>query len=392
MGGMRGRAAIAAAACALVVAGLGGALTWGAGSHPARARLTYRSVPVTATRPATSLTAPSPTEPATTAPSTTTTSPPATTAPTPVPTTRPAPPPANAFLAGCPPPPHAPIPPSPPWHPKVLVPDRNLPPVQPPAPWRSAAASFSGTGMWIWQWQRTDGGDAKAIVRQATAAHLRQLWVRVGDSMNGFYGAPELGQLVPVAHAAGLSVIAWGFPYLYDPVGDAAWTRQVLAWHDAGGRTVDGFSPDIEMTTEGVDLTAQRVAVYLQEVRRAAGSRPVVATVYPPSDANWTGGQYPYRAIAPYVDGFAPMIYWECTDPGADATLDVSRLATLRPVHIIGQAFDMADVGGRTVAPSGAEITEFLQAGRRAGAVGASLWVWQDATPGEWAAMSAYRW
>jgi hypothetical protein len=246
--------------------------------------------------------------------------------------------------------------------------------------------------MWIWQWARTDGGNAAGIVAQARRDGLHQLWIRVGDSMHGFYGAQELDAIVPAAHAAGLSVIAWGFPYLYDPVGDARWTAQILAWHDPHGQYVDGYSADIERPSEGVYLTAQRAAVYLEQVRRAAGDRLVVATVYPPSNAYWYGGQYPYSAMAPYVDAFAPMVYWECTDPGQDVALAVARLSTLRPVHVIGEAFNFADVGGRTVSPSGAEITEFMSAGRVDHAVGASFWVWQYATPPEWAAIATFRW
>jgi len=245
--------------------------------------------------------------------------------------------------------------------------------------------------MWIWQWGSTDGGDADQVVQQAVAAGLHQLWVRVGDSMNGFYGGDELDSLVPVAHAHGLSVIAWGFPYLWDPVGDAQWTAQILGWRAPDGQQVDGYSADIEEATEGVMLSAQRAAVYLELVRQAAGSRLVVATVYPPTDANWDGA-YPYQAMAPYVDAFAPMIYWECTDPGTDAATDIARLSTLRPVHVIGQAFNFAGDGGRTDSPSAAEITEFLSASRRAGALGASFWVWQEATPEEWAAVSGSPW
>jgi hypothetical protein len=295
-----------------------------------------------------------------------------------------------AALAGCPVPPHPPLPASPPpWHPAVLT--TSLPPVKAPAPWTSHVAALTGKGMWIWEWTSTDGGDAGEIVQQAVSAGLHQLWVRVGDSMNGFYGANELDALVPLAHANGIAVIAWGFPYLWDPVGDAQWTAQILDWRAADGQQVDGFSADIEKPTEGVMLDAQRVAVYLELVRQAAGNRLVVATVYPPTDANWDGG-YPYRAIAPYIDAFAPMVYWECTDPGADAALDVARLSTLRPVHVIGQAFNFASVGGRAVSPSGAEIAEFLSAGRRAGALGASFWVWQEATPEEWTTIAGFPW
>jgi hypothetical protein len=142
--------------------------------------------------------------------------------------------------------------------------------------------------MWIWEWASTDGGEAGAIVAQAASEGLHQLWVRVGDSMNGFYSAEELDALVPIAHAHGIDVIAWGFPYLWDPVGDAAWTAQILDWRAPDGQQVDGYSADIEEATEGVMLSAQRAAVYLELVRQVARSRLVVATVYPPTDANWT--------------------------------------------------------------------------------------------------------
>lgn len=273
----------------------------------------------------------------------------------------------------------------------MLVPDSQLPPVSAPAPWHSNLQPIDGKGMWIWQWSQTESGNASAVVARAVRAGLHQLWVRVGDSKDGFYGSAELAALVPAAHAAGLAVIGWGFPYLYDPEGDARWTAQILAWRDPSGQQLDGYSADIERSSEGVDLTARRAAVYLQAVRRAAGSRLIVATVYPPIDSYWAGA-YPYRSMAPYVDAFAPMIYWECTNPATDAAVDVARLSTLRPVHVIGQDFDMAAEGGRPVAPTGAEITAFLAAARRAGAAGGSFWVWQSATPEEWAALSSFSW
>lgn len=326
---------------------------------------------VTTTVPPTTLPAP------TTSTSSTTVAPPA---------------PQPAALAGCPVPPAPPGPPAPPpWHPANLVPDSALPPVQPPAPWKSSLSAIEGKGMWIWLWSETDGGNAVSVVKQAQAAGLHQLWVRAGDSKNGFYGASELAALVPVAHAAGIRVVAWGFPYLYDPVGDAAWTAQILGWRAPDGESVDAYSADIERPSEGVDLTAQRVGVYLQSVRKSAGDTPIIATVYPPLDQYWSGA-YPYKTMATYVDAFAPMVYWECVDPASAAAQAISRLSTLRPVHVIGQAFNMADVGGRVDAPSGAEIQEFLSEAKRAGALGASLWVWQTATSEEWSSLSSYAW
>jgi hypothetical protein len=360
---------------ALLVAGVSAAVAT-AGSPARHASVAHRTrtTAATTTLPPTS---PPPTTAATTttaASTTTTTTPPAA--------------PAQLQLAGCPVPPNTPVPPTtPPWHPATLVPDSSLPPVTAPPPWRSNLSAIQGKGMWIWEWSQTDGGNPQAIVAQARQAGLHQLWVRVGDSKNGFYGAAELNALVPAAHAAGLAVIAWGFPYLYDPQGDARWSQQVLAWRDPAGQGVDGFSADLEERTEGVDMTPQRAAVYLELVRRYAGNRLIVATVYPP-----TRNGYPYGAMSPYVDAFAPMIYWECTNPVADASFDISRLATMRPVHVIGQAFNLAGEGGRANSPSAAEITAFMSASKAAGAVGASFWVWQSATPPEWSALSAFAW
>jgi hypothetical protein len=272
-----------------------------------------------------------------------------------------------------------------------LVPDAALP-AQAPAPvWVSNVSALSGKGMWVWEWNQTDGGSADAVVRDATQRGLHQLWVRVADSQSGFYGGAVLDALVGKAHAAGLKIIGWGFPYLYDPVADAGWTAQALSWHDSHGEHIDGFSADIERSTEGVDLTEPRVAIYLGDVRSAAGSRLIVATVYPPTDAISQSG-YPYAVMARYVDAFAPMVYWGCTDPATDAARALSRLATLRPVHLIGQAYNMAADGGRTSAPSADEIRSFLDTGLRGGAVGASFWDWQSANDEDWRAIGAFSW
>jgi hypothetical protein len=271
------------------------------------------------------------------------------------------------------------------------VPDAALPPVTAPAPWAADLGAIDGKGMWVWEMPKTEGGDVAAIVQRAVGAGLHQLWVRVGDSQSGFYAVAALDALVPAAHRAGIAVIGWGFPYLYDPVADALWTLDALRWTGPGGARLDGFSADLERPSEGVDMTAARVAAYLETVRAGAGNRLLVATVYPPTNGNWFGA-YPYHAMSPYVDAFAPMVYWECTDPAADAAQAIGRLSALRPVHVIGQAFSLADVGGRVPSPSAAETEWFLAAAARGGARGASFWVWQSATPDEWQALAAYPW
>jgi hypothetical protein len=249
---------------------------------------------------------------------------------------------------------------------------------------------LSGKGLWIWRLPATEHGDIGAIVTKATQAGLHQLWVRVGDSRDGFYAPSQLAGLVPAAHRAGLAVIGWGFPYLYDPVGDAGWTKQALAWQGPDGGRLDGFAADIETPSEGTALSARRAVTYLGFARPAAQGRPLVATVFPPTTHNLS--TMPYAPMAPFVDAFAPMMYWGCTEPGAYAQMALAHLSAMAPVHLIGQAYNMADEGGRPASPSSAEILRFLAVARSGGAVGASLWSWQGMTGEEYGALASFPW
>lgn len=237
--------------------------------------------------------------------------------------------------------------------------------------------------MWLTVWPGTRV-NAPAIVATARAAGLGQLWIRTGSTQDGFYGAAELKALVPDAHAAGIAVIAWDFSTLSDPAADAA--RAADALRDGA----DAFGADIESPAEGTYLTSRRVAYYLSLVRADAGARPVVAIV--PRPTSYWLASYPYRAEAPYVDAFAPMVYWSCTEPGAAVSAAIAGLHKLRPVVPIGQDYDMASEGGRQGLPSGAEIWRFLDVARRAGALGASLYDFESGGQPQLAALGAYPW
>lgn len=294
---------------------------------------------------------------------------------------------------GCPLPPRPPRPPKPAGLPKgvTLVPEDQVPaPLAPPAARTADASVVAGRGMWTWQWGKTEGGDLGAVVRRAKAAGLRTLWVRVADSKSGFYGAKYLDTLVPLAHREGLKVVGWGFPFLGDPVADGAWTAQVLAWQKDGQR-LDAFSPDLETASEGVVVTDKRIATYLGLARQGLDGRPLVATVYNPTDKWWAS--YPYRLVASYADAMAPMVYWGCREPGADVQRAVSRMASLGlPVIPAGQSYDMASDGGRRGNPTGPETLRFLHQARSSGALGAAFWVWQDTSAEQWQAISSYPW
>ncbi len=292
---------------------------------------------------------------------------------------------------GCPPPKRGgTFTPVKPWRPAKVVREADLPAALPALKRSPSLDAVRGKGMWTYIWDETEGGSAAAVVAKAKATGLDQIWVRTGSSKSGFYAAPELRALLPLAHAAGIKVVAWDFPYLYDPVADAARAKVTLDFSVAGHR-IDAFSPDIESPSEGTQLTTKRLRVYLSRLQRAMGDRPLVSTVPHANDHWWK--TYDYRTQVPYVDAFAVMAYWNCTEPGDEVERSIRRLGPLgKPLHMIGQTFDMGPYGGRVGDPRGREVWRFTDVTHRAGLLGASFYVWQFTTREQFAALAAYPW
>jgi hypothetical protein len=285
--------------------------------------------------------------------------------------------------AGCP----APIKHPSSWTPKPLgapkVADAALPAPLPRGAKAADLDALTGKGIWITNWANDDV-DANAVVAKAKKAGLSSIWVRSGGSRQGYYGGRVLPALVPAAHRAGIKVVAWDFPFLSDPVADAARAQKALA------TGIDAFAPDVETAAEGTHATSKRVTLYLSLVRSYAGDRPVAATVPRPTPKRLK--TFPYAAFAPYADAFVPMVYWSCNEPGLLVQQSLKRLGHWLPVAPVGQAYDMRTDGGRAGLPTRAETWRFLDSARRGGAVGASLWTMETVGKGQWSALSAYPW
>ena len=312
--------------------------------------------------------------------------------PPPPPPAPPSPPPPPAGPLPAPPePPQAgcPVPrggggfPPPPALPPAAVAEEALPAPLPPGPKATDLSAVSGRGIWVTNWPTTQL-DVPALVSRVKDAGLQSIWVRTGGTRQGYYGNQVLPELVPAAHAAGLKVVAWDFPFMSDPVADAARAKAAL---DAG---IDAIAPDVETTYEGTYATPRRVELYLSLVRSYAGTRPVAATVPRPTPRRLE--TFPYAAFPAYADLFVPMVYWSCNEPGELVAQSMQHLGALLPVHPVGQGYDMGSEGGRPGLPTFAETWRFLDAARRGGAVGASLWTIEKAGPQQWDALRQYPW
>jgi len=242
--------------------------------------------------------------------------------------------------------------------------------------------------MWIWLPEYVEGGDPAAIVARAQAAGLSHVYVRTGSSVDGFYAAAFIEALLPVAHAAGIRVIGWDFPYFDDLNADTARALEAIQYTTPTGDRLDGFSPDIETALEGVNLTPENAAAYSQTLRNAVGpSYLLIATVPRPSPARQA--DYPYGRVLPPYDAVAPMVYWIDTPPDVDTSEAIEFLAQFgKPVLPIGQAYDSGLEGGPPGSPTGADIDSFMNTALAGGAPSVSFWSWQHATDEMWQAIA----
>lgn len=253
-----------------------------------------------------------------------------------------------------------------------------------------------GKGMWLYMPDRVEGGNVDALVARATAVGLTHIYVRTGSSRSGLHSTSYLDQLLGKAHAAGIRVYGWDFPYLEDIQADVDRAMAAMMHTTPDGHRIDGFAPDIETPSEGTNLNAETAGTYSEKLRAAAGAGyPLIAVV--PRPSSYMKVVYPYQAIIPHYDAVAPMVYWLNRQPDTDAGPAVAYFRDLfaKPVFPIGQAYNGEPEGGRPGPPPPDEINRFLVASEEAGAVGASFWSWQHADQPIWDAIQAapqFRW
>ena len=250
-----------------------------------------------------------------------------------------------------------------------------------------------GTGMWLYQWDETEGGDARRIVHRAQITGLSHLYVRTGTRKGGFDGGPVLRELLPATKGTNIQVIAWDFPQLANPVADARRLAAAAKFRVPGAPRIMAVAPDIETGAEGTKLSTAAVDLYMRHLRRILPSDVAIIGVVPwPSEKRV--GRYPFGTVAKYSDAVAPMAYWINRDPATVVRQSMQRLKVFRkPVLPIGQAYDpRIDIPTlKWGPPSRAQMDAFFRTADRMGARSVSLWVWQFASPDQWRALAAAR-
>jgi hypothetical protein len=251
---------------------------------------------------------------------------------------------------------------------KITVLPEPKPVTQPARTDGTLPAALRGDGMWIWQLEKSDGGNLDAIAARAAAAHLSTVFVKAGDGTTAWDQFSPL--LVGALHQHGLKACAWQFVYGNSPAAEAA--VGAAAVH-AGA---DCLVIDAESQYEGKYAAAQ---TYMNALRAAIGNGfPLGLTSFPYVDYH---PGLPYSVfLAPGTGAQAnlPQAYWKDIGGSVD-TISAHTLAHNRiyqtPIAPLGQTYDN---------PSASDLRRFRQLWAAYGAQGLSWWSWQATDQTHW--------
>jgi hypothetical protein len=261
---------------------------------------------------------------------------------------------------------------------------------QPPRAHPAAARYIpTGTGMWIYEWRRTNHGSASSIIRRARQTGLSTLYLRTGSSWDGFSGGSQLRRLLGATRGSGVRVVAWDFPRLKRPTRDAHRLARAARVRTANGLHVAAVAPDIETPSEGTFNAGWRVRAYLRALRRYLPADVSIITAVPwPS--RYRIGDYPYGSVAAHSDVLVPMAYWYNNRPADVTARSIGYLRRFhRPVQPVGQGYDgRLDVPGLRHNNLNRQVPMFFWTAHKHGARAVSLWSWQAAPPAAWHALA----
>ena len=260
------------------------------------------------------------------------------------------------------------------------------PPPPPPAPPTARGALPVGKGMWLYVPEQIEGGNVQALVARAQAVGITHVYVRTGSSRMGFYAQDYMNRLLPAAHAGGIRVYGWDFPYFDNWQDDVNRAVAAITYVTPDGHRLDGFSADIETRSQGVKVTPESARAYGAGLRRAVGANyPLIATVPRPSPKLVT---YPFAEVVESFDAIAPMVYWLNRQAGPDAAEALTALKVFnKPLMPVGQAYNGGPEGGRPEVPRRSELHEFMHVSDQFGATAVSFWSWQHADAQAWDAI-----
>jgi len=225
-----------------------------------------------------------------------------------------------------------------------------------------------GKGCFTWLLNRCEGGDIGELIKRAQEAQMTFLMPKIADGIAETKdNAPYLKNLIEMAHAAGIKVIAWQFVYLINPSSEAA--RAIV---ELKKYPYDGFVINAEGACKN---KAAQAELYCETLRSAfpkmfMGLSSFRYPTYHP--------EFPFNTFLKYVDVNMPQVYWEDSDGTAGKQLQrsVNEFSDghfiQRPILPTGAAY----TNGKGWVAKAADVKAFIEAAEAMDLEAISFWEW----------------
>ena len=270
-----------------------------------------------------------------------------------------------------------------------------------PAQAKPSLAPYKGAGAWLDIYDGPTLKKPQAVVDKLATNGVKTLYLETANfkqAANVDIVFPvQTGQLIELAHARGIKVVAWYLPSFANLDRDLRRTLAAINFTTPTGQHFDSFGLDIEAGI--VTPIAKRNTAMLElsrRIRAAVGPEYALAAIVPDQRSSSTPPAlwpfFPYAQVAPLYDVFLPMSYSSVRAEGAigvyrytRANIDFIRARSGKRkarIHVIGGLANTLDAG---------EAKAVVQAARDGKALGASFYDLPLTGPEEFSALRKLR-
>jgi LysM repeat protein len=235
---------------------------------------------------------------------------------------------------------------------------------------------LAGKWVWIWNWQRCDGGDASRIAARLRGAGCTGALVKAFDGPRWFDQGRPWREIAAELKAHGIAAGGWGYCYGNDPTGEAQRAIETARYGQA-----DLLVLDVEAEFKGNPRAADALC---RSIREALGLE------YPLYFSSFAIARYhrtfPFEIFRRHCTGTVPQVYWNAFRRSVDQSLlwtydDYAALG-FRPELLLpaGGLYREGTIGY----PYSEEVREFISHAQASGSRGVSFWSYEHMSEEMW--------
>jgi len=242
-----------------------------------------------------------------------------------------------------------------------------------------AGEMLAGKWVWIWNWQRCEGGDASRLAARLRAAGCAGALVKAFDGPRWFDQGLAWREIAAQLKAHGVAAGGWGYCYGNDPAGEAQRAIETAQYGQA-----DLLVLDVEAEFKGNPRAADALC---GTIRGTLG--PEYSLYFSSFAIARYHRAFPFGIFGRYCTGAVPQVYWNAFRWPVDQSLDWAY----EDYAAVGFAPDRVFPAGGLYRegivgyPYPDEVREFAQRTRVTGSRGVSFWSYEHMNEEMWEAV-----